>query len=254
MVWTGSAQYRLAPALLTLLRQLEQAYPGQQWLTSPQTGTIGDTRHMAEGDKSDHVPWLDNTVRALDVAVNVSGVAGIQTVTDGPPGAALFAAVNAMYGARDPRVFPDGYVIFNRRITDPANPGGSKPYYGTDPHIYHVHTSVSTNPAGFNSAEPWILPFTEAPAPASGPATKLTPAALSGGRVFRIIRNVKSGAIRACAPNFWASLEGGTTQETLAIVEFFRRDPLCVGNVVEDVSNGAMQLIYNVYMKGRTAG
>src|SRR3954452_1446732 len=42
MVWTGNDQYRLAPALLTLLQQLQAANPGQGWLNSPQTGTIGD--------------------------------------------------------------------------------------------------------------------------------------------------------------------------------------------------------------------
>lgn len=250
MVWTGNAQYRLAPALETLLAQLRAAYPGQQWLTSPQTGTIGDARHFAEGSASDHNPWLDSTVRALDVAVNVSGVAGVQTVTDGPPGAALFASVNAMYAARDPRLWPGGYVIYSRRITDPANLGASKPYYGVDPHIYHVHVSVSVNPAGFNSIAPWPLAFGQAPA--SGSAVKIPSAALSGGRVFRIIRNVKSGAVRAYAPGWWCALEGSTQAETLAIVNDFRTDPLCINNRVDDVSDARMLLIYKAMMKGST--
>lgn len=169
MVWTGDATDRLAPALLTLLHQLVRAYPGQQWLNSPQTGTIGDPAHRAE-PSSDHNPWLDHTVRALDVAVDVSGVPGIVTVTDGPPGAQLAAMVNAMYAARDPRVYPNGYAIFDGRITDWTRPGQTKPYLGADQHRYHVHISVSQNPAGYNSTAPWPLPGESAD---SGGATKI---------------------------------------------------------------------------------
>lgn len=170
MVWTQGAGFRLAPALLTLLHQLEQAYPGPQWQGSPQTGTIGDAAHRAETN-SDHNPWLDGTVRALDVAVNVHGVPGIVDVADGPPGEALFAMVNGMFAARDTRVHPNGYAIFNGRITDWNNPGQPKPYDGPDAHHFHVHISVSTNPLGYDSTAPWPLP---AEVPVSGPAVPIT--------------------------------------------------------------------------------
>ena len=68
--------------------------------------------------------------------------------------------------------------------------------------------------------------------------------------MFRIIRNVVTGAVRLAMPGVWASLEGATVDETKANVEYFRKDPLCIGNRVDDVSNDGMQLIYNVYMKG----
>lgn len=157
MVWTGGGGYRFAPALLTLLRQLEQAYPGTGWLNSPQTGTIGDVKHQAKDSGSDHNPWLDNTVRALDVAADVSGVSGIVTVTDAPDCEALFGMVNQMYAAKDPRVWPNGYAIYKGRITDWNNPGGFHQQHG-DPHLYHLHISVSQNPAGYNSTAPWPLP------------------------------------------------------------------------------------------------
>jgi hypothetical protein len=156
VVWTGGGGFRLAPALLTLLQQLEQAYPGTGWLNSPQTGTIGDAKHQAEAS-SDHNPWLNKTVRALDIAANVSGVAGIVTVTDAPDCEALFGMVNQMYAAKDPRVFPNGYAIYNRRVTDWDNPGGFHAQQG-DPHLYHLHISVSQNPDGYNSTAPWPLP------------------------------------------------------------------------------------------------
>lgn len=261
MVSTSGATWRLAPALVTLLGQLRQAYPGQGWLGSPQTGTIGDQAHAAEGwTGSDHNPFLSpsgavlppgasgGVVRALDIAANVTGVPGIVAVTDAPDCEAIFAAVNRMYAAKDPRVFPDGYAIYNRRITDWNNPGGFHAQQG-DPHLYHVHVSVSTNPAGFNSTAPWPL-AAPVESSSSSSAVPVAPAAVSGGRVFRIIRNLQSGAVRACAPGFWASLEGKTPDESRAIIEDFRTDPLCVNNRVEDVSNARMQLIYNVYMKG----
>lgn len=160
-VWTGGGGDRLAPALLTLLQQLQRAYPGQQWQNSPQTGTIGDTEHRAEGSASDHNPWLDHTVRALDVAADVTGVPALATVTDAPDCEALFQLVNQLYAAQDPRVFPDGYAIYRRRITDPARPGAFKPTTTQDPHLYHVHISVSRDPAGFNSTAPWPLPIGE---------------------------------------------------------------------------------------------
>jgi hypothetical protein len=172
VVWTGGGGFRLAPAILTLLQQLQQAFPGTGWLNSPQTGTIGDTKHQAKNSSSDHNPWLNDTVRALDVAANVSGVSGIVTVTDAPDCEALFAMVNQMYAAKDPRVWPDGYGIYNCRITDPGNPGGFRKQQG-DPHLYHLHVSVSRSPAGYNSTAPWPLPGESSESGASAGATPI---------------------------------------------------------------------------------
>jgi hypothetical protein len=159
MVWIGGGGYSFASSLLVLLHQLQRAYPGSGWINSPQTGTIGDAVHQAKSSGSDHNPWLNNTVRALDVAANVSGVPGILTVHDAPDCEELFAMVNRMYAARDPRVYPDGYAMYLRRITDPARPGQYKPTTAQqDPHLYHLHISVSRNPAGYNSTAPWPLP------------------------------------------------------------------------------------------------
>lgn len=257
MVWTGSAQYKLAPALLTLLGQLTAAYPGREWQSSLQTGTIGDAKHRAEGwGKSDHVPFLSpsglvlpvgaegGVVRALDVAVNVSGVQGIATVTDGPPGEVLFSMVNAMYAARDSRVSPDGYVIFQRRITDPDNPGRWKPYSGGDPHVYHVHISVSRNPAGFNSTALWPLP-SAAESPADESATPVEVG------MFEILQDADTGALRAAGLGFWKALDGATKEETAANLANARSSPLCGnGKQVRRISHAGMVWWRDFYLTG----
>lgn len=233
---------------MTLLQQLTAANPGKGWLNSPQTGTIGDAKHQAKNSSSDHNPWLNNTVRALDVAANVSGVPGIVTVTDAPDCEALFAMVNSMYAARDPRVFPDGYAIYLRRITDPTRPGKFRTQQG-DPHLFHVHISVSRNPAGYNSTASW-------PIPRSGQATPniaeaLIPTGSVEDQMFHLIRNIESGAVRACGPNFWVALEGTTAAETKANIALACSLPGCSSKTVEDVSERKMVWLKRFYMTGK---
>ncbi|HTZ43115.1 MAG TPA: hypothetical protein VMB79_04580 [Jatrophihabitans sp.] len=248
MVWTGDARYRLAPALLTLLHQLQADYPGAGWLNSPQTGTIGDAAHFAEGSASDHNPWLDGTVRALDIAADVSGVPGVVPVRDAPDCEALFGMVNRMYAARDVRVYPDGYAIYRGRITDWDNPGGYHAQQG-DPHQYHLHISVSRNPAGFGSTAPWPVPGEQ---PMAGPGT---PAA--GGvsmamedAVFHVIRNQETGAVRACGPSMWVSLNATSDAETQANIDLARGLPTCASQTVEEVSSARMAWLKRFYTTG----
>lgn len=149
MVWLGDSEHRMAGSLIELWDQLVAAYPHTDWQNSPATGTKGDPSHQAQGNASDHNPWFQNTVRALDIA----------TMPGGPDCEALFVMVNRLYGARDGRVYPDGYAIFRGRITDWDRPGNFKAQIG-DPHNGHLHISVST--VLFNVRAPW--PIGHAPA------------------------------------------------------------------------------------------
>jgi len=265
MVQTSGAGWTLAPALVTLLRQLQQRWPGPQWQTSPQSGTIGDQRHQAEGwTNTDHLPFMSpygvvlpvgqpgGLVRALDVAADVQGVPGIVDVADAPDCEALFAMVNRMYAAKDPRVYPNGYAIYNRRITDWNNPGGFHAQQG-DPHLYHLHISVSRLPQGFNSTAPWPIPAT-GEQPSGGTATPIphpappSPPVLEAG-MYEVLHNVTSNAYRAGGLGYWRALNGQ------ADVANALNGPLCVNQVdpatghrkARDVSNDGMQWWHDFY-------
>jgi hypothetical protein len=69
--------------------------------------------------------------------------------------------------------------------------------------------------------------------------------------MFHVIRNTESGAIRACGPNFWVSLEGTTGDETRANVALACSLPGCSSKTVEDVSERKMVWLKRFYMTGR---
>lgn len=155
----------LAPCLDTLRRQINTHWPKRDHGSD---GTIGDARHLAEGEGSDHCPWLDNTVRAIDVDV------------DGIDAAWLAESLRRSGAAGDHRLTGGGYVIFDGKITTPDF-GAWVDYHGEDDHTTHIHVSASRNPAGFRDASAWaILDGTPAPARQPrhpGPVRPVRPAA-----------------------------------------------------------------------------
>jgi len=131
----------LAPALETLRAQINAHWPKRDHGSD---GTIGDAAHLAEGNGSDHCPWLDGTVRALDVDV------------DGIDAHWLAESLRRTGAAGDHRLTGGGYVIFDGQITTPDFSGWVK-YTGGDPHTSHVHVSATRNPAGFRDASGWAF-------------------------------------------------------------------------------------------------
>lgn len=135
--------WRLAQALVTL-----RAWVNAKWPKRDRTsdGTIGDAAHASR--HSDHNPWVKvrgvGVVRALDID------------KDGVNLAWLFEELRKLGAKRDPRLYPGGYLILNRRITKPDFSGWAT-YTGSNPHTQHGHVSFSTNATGFDSLRAWVF-------------------------------------------------------------------------------------------------
>lgn len=142
------ADYWLAPALEQFRTELNAIYPNRDKRSD---GWIGDKYHA--GSKSDHNPsqWptaWKGVVRAFD-ADNDLG----PNVT----GKTLWDHLVPMLG-KHPALGSGAYLIYNGRIisTDRLNEGARK-YSGKNPHTGHIHISVGTSAAGYNSEASWGL-------------------------------------------------------------------------------------------------
>lgn len=118
-------------------------------------GTIGDSRHQALGDKSDHNPHVHlgplGIVTALDI-----------THDPGTFDAGTFA--ESLRTKQDPRI---KYLIFDGRIFSSTQ----SPWEwrerdkGPGDHSEHVHISVVDDPALYDDPSPWDYDLNGAPSP-----------------------------------------------------------------------------------------
>ena len=147
MSWT------LAPALVTLRRQVDAAFPAR---SKASDGTIGDTAHSAR--RSDHNPDGHGVVRAVDITHD----------PDGGVDCRLLAGQLAASG--DERI---KYVIWDRRIWSPGRADeGWRGYHGANGHTHHLHLSVT----GSNDGRPWNLPMLVGTPPLYVPPAPAIPA------------------------------------------------------------------------------
>lgn len=79
-------------------------------------------------------------------------------------------------------------------------------------------------------------------------ATPVKPSHLLEGDMFELIRNEKTGAVRAAGVNFWRALERDTPAATAAAISRARTSPLCVG--MRDVSDEGMAFLKDFYLGG----
>lgn len=140
MVW------RVARAVLTLRDQINAAYPKR---SKASDGTIGDTAHIAQGNASDHNPWLINNgvgvVSALDITHDPVHGCDIDKISD------------QLQASRDRRI---KYVIANGLIMNGhkgSSPWVWRTYNGSDKHTNHMHVSVETWPSLYDDATTWNL-------------------------------------------------------------------------------------------------
>lgn len=130
--------WRLAKSLETLRAQLNEQFPLRSKVSD---GSVGDLGHSQR--KSDHNPNSRGVVTAIDVTNDPA--------RDGLSGQKL---ADALYRSRDPRI---KYLIFNRRITTLPFGTGWKPYKGANAHAHHVHISVHSAAAFYDSDGKWNL-------------------------------------------------------------------------------------------------
>lgn len=138
--------WRLALALEQLRAEINTAAPHRSKLSD---GTVGDLSHAARA--SDHNPNGAGVVRAMDVTHDPAG---------GCDADQLAEAVRRLGIAGHPALGPGAYVIRNGRIASATLDGAPwdwEPYAGSNPHTKHVHISVSSSAAGYDSTKEWGL-------------------------------------------------------------------------------------------------
>jgi len=119
---------RNALSITTLIRQINALAPHRSKLSD---GTLGNKAHQALGDDSDHNPWFNNIVTAVDTTDDPSGGLNGNDLAD------------ALVKSKDQRI---KYIIHDRKKIN-LTPGHKyhgiwRPYTGLNAHATHVHLSV----------------------------------------------------------------------------------------------------------------
>ena len=143
---SGAVSWRVAGSLLVLRDQINARAPTR---SKASDGTIGDAAHAARD--SDHNPWVKDggtgVVTALDITHDPAGGCDAGTLAD-----ALVASLDARIK----------YLIWNRRIVSSSVVGGVaawtwRKYAGASPHTEHIHISVSSDKALYDSQDAWSI-------------------------------------------------------------------------------------------------
>lgn len=136
--------WRLAQSLTVLREEVNRRWPNRSKVSD---GTIGDTSHASRSNRSDHNPFIIvdgvGVVRAMDITAN------------GIDADAYAERLRELGKARDPRLNPGGYVIWNKRIASERQNWAWRRYTGANGHTHHIHLSVSTNRSGFDAQTKW---------------------------------------------------------------------------------------------------
>lgn len=134
---------RQAYALDVFLAEINAHAPNR---SKASDGGLGDPAHAAR--VSDHNPNKAGVWRARDVTNDVPG---------GMVCGELATLLVRKLGSH-PALMSGAYIIWNGRIISYDRRGeGWRPYSGDNPHTRHLHLSVSTAAAGYDSRQPWNL-------------------------------------------------------------------------------------------------
>lgn len=169
------SSWKTAPALITLLDQVNAKWPGR---SKSSDGTIGDASHSSR--ESDHNPNSSGIVCALDIT------------NDPPHGVVSENIAEALRVAKDPRL---QYVISNKKIANvDIREGKWRSYYGANPHDHHCHISLRQEAHFWNDESPWdlsgIKPTTGDDVNKYNPPPPLVKIGSRGNAVMEVQRNL----------------------------------------------------------------
>lgn len=229
--WQGSTtadgpltvrDWRNCHASLTLIAEINAQYPNRDKASD---GTIGDAAHATR--QSDHNPW---------VVVNGMGVVRARDIDkDGVPLADIMEYLRTLGAKRDPRLYPNGYLIYNRRITNPDFRQWRE-YTGSNPHTQHGHVSFSTEVAGFDSTAPWGI---------SNNGTSEDMQKDERDTLFRVaglcdamFQQMAGPLTKVGDPKYkgWGAWNGGTG-ESLTMIDYERRANTLLADVIRRLDN-----------------
>lgn len=141
--------YRLALSLEKLRSQVNVMAPNRSKVSD---GWIGDASHFATGSASDHNPWVKQGSMGIVTAIDITH--------DPRNGVDVLAIANAIVKSRDRRM---KYMIYTGGAG--GNPGiisaTVSPWAWrtrrNDDHPHHLHVSVNSNAADYDSTSPWSI-------------------------------------------------------------------------------------------------
>lgn len=136
---------RQAYSIDQLLREVNDHAPTR---SKASDGGRASSGHSKANPTSDHEPGPDNVWTAYDFT---------HDPTRGLSCSDLATRLRGLFG-KHPAMKAGSYIIWNRRIISFNRLAeGWRDYDGANPHTKHLHLSVSTSPAGYDSRTPWNL-------------------------------------------------------------------------------------------------
>lgn len=141
--------WRVARSLDVLLDEVNATAPLRSKVSD---GSIGDAAHATR--TSDHNPWItyggQGIVRARDFTHDPANGLDCNDLAE------VLTALIAT--GVHPACRSGAYVIWRSRIYSfDRRHEGWRPYSGSNPHDKHLHISVATDPAGFDSTASWLV-------------------------------------------------------------------------------------------------
>lgn len=143
------ASWRDARSLDVLLDEVNASAPLRSKVSD---GSIGDAAHASRD--SDHNPWVQfggqGIVRARDFTHDPANGLDCNDLAE--------VLTTLIATGVHPACRSGAYVIWRSRIYSfDRRHEGWRPYSGSNPHDKHLHISVATDPAGFDSTRTWLV-------------------------------------------------------------------------------------------------